>query len=135
MKAIVGLFILLAGLGVIVALYAVIGLLVVPIVRKAKESWTKEDGRVGLPAVLLVLVVLVVILLAASCAKSTESFRDAPRGATNDSAADILNFPDGFSNVAAKCDGTARIYVAFKADANRAAITAVPNHPKCGGTR
>lgn len=30
---------------------------------------------------------------------------DAPVGVRDDSAADVLNFPDGYGNVAMKCDG------------------------------
>ena len=70
------------------------------------------------------------------CMKATEPYRDAPRGTTNSGPADVLTFPDGFSNIAAKCDGTTRVYVAFHGDANRSAIAAVPNAPQCaGGTR
>lgn len=38
---------------------------------------------------------------------------DAPVGPTDDSPAQIINFPDGFGNVAIKCDGHGhRLYVA-----------------------
>lgn len=83
----------------------------------------------------LALAVAVTGGTAASCGKATEPYRDAPTGERNSGPADVLTFPDGFSNVAAKCDGTTRVYVAFKADQNRAAIAAVPNAPQCGGAR
>lgn len=65
--------------------------------------------------------------------KATEPLKDAPTGARNQDPADIMSFPDGFSNVATKCDGPNRVYVAFKGDENRAAIAVVPNDPRCSG--
>ncbi|HJS83721.1 MAG TPA: hypothetical protein VJ742_12905 [Nitrososphaera sp.] len=65
--------------------------------------------------------------------KSTEQFRDAGRGETNDQPADIITMPDGFSNLASKCDGPNRVYVAFKADQNRAALAVVKDDPRCSG--
>ena len=75
--------------------------------------------------------VALVLMGVAGCSKYTEPYRDAPRGATNTSPADVMTFPDGFSNVAAKCDGPNRVYVAFKADDNRAAIAVAVNDPRC----
>jgi len=81
---------------------------------------------------LLIPAAAVAALALAGCSdKATEQFNDAPRGDTNDAAADILSFPDGFSNVATKCDNGNRVYVAFKGDHNRAAIAVVPNDPTC----
>jgi hypothetical protein len=78
------------------------------------------------------VVAAMAVTLAAGCTdKATEQFRDAPRATSDNSPADIITFPDGFSNLAAKCDGTTRIYVAFKGDANRAAIAVSANHPAC----
>lgn len=74
-------------------------------------------------------------LLGSACSqKAQEQFKDAPRGARNDDPADILTFPDGFSNVSAKCDGTTRVYTVFHGDDNRASIAVSPNHPACGGS-
>lgn len=75
----------------------------------------------------------VAVALAGCTDKGTEPFKDAPRGAANDAPADIINFPDGFSNVATKCDGPNRVYVAYKGDENRAAMAVVPNDPTCAG--
>lgn len=65
--------------------------------------------------------------------KVNEPFKDAPRAATNSGAADIVTMPDGFSNVAAKCDGPNRVYVAFHKNSPYAAITVVANDPRCTG--
>lgn len=81
----------------------------------------------------IVALVIVVLVLAGCGDKSTEPFRDAPRGDTNSDAADTITFPDGFSNVAAKCDGTTRVYSGFKGDENRSAIAVSPDHPACTG--
>jgi len=80
----------------------------------------------------LLLAVGLSALVITSCSEKTrEPFRDAPQGARNDTPADIIEMPDGFSNVSTKCDHGNRIYVAFKGDANRAAIAVVPNAPEC----
>lgn len=71
------------------------------------------------------------LLLTAGCSKFTEPYKDAPRGSTNAGPADTITMPDGFSNIAAKCDGPNRVYVAYKGDANRAAVAVVPNDPRC----
>jgi len=65
------------------------------------------------------------------CGKATEQFKDAPVSSHDDSAATVLNFPDGFSNVATKCDGPNRVYVIFHNDKPYGAISVVPNDPRC----
>jgi hypothetical protein len=81
-----------------------------------------------------IALALVSLLFVTSCAgmdKATEQYKDAPRGKADNSAADTINFPDGFSNVAVKCDGPNRVYVAFKGNDNRAAIAVVGNDDRC----
>lgn len=64
--------------------------------------------------------------------KTQEPFRDAPTAQErNTSPAIVIEMPDGFSNVAGKCDGPNYLYVAFKGDMNRASIAVVPNDPRC----
>ena len=82
----------------------------------------------------LTLLVLGLLLLT-GCAKSQEPFKDAKRGATNSSPADTIEMPDGFSNVATKCDHGNRIYVIFKSDSSYGSVAVVPNAPDCGGTQ
>lgn len=65
--------------------------------------------------------------------KQREWMKDSPIAARDNTPADVFNMPDGFSNFAAKCEGPNRVYVAFKGDANRAAIAVVPNDPRCVG--
>ena len=74
----------------------------------------------------------IVALTASGCSqKAREAFRDAPRAATNNEPADVVTMPDGFSNLATKCDHGNRVYVAFKGDQNRAAVAVVAEDPTC----
>ena len=66
-----------------------------------------------------------------ACGKYTEQFKDAKRGATNDSPADTITFPDGFSNAATKCDHGNRVYVLFHEDNEYGGIAVVPNAEDC----
>lgn len=78
------------------------------------------------------IVVALVLLGGCFTEKAKEPFRDAPQSKIrNTHASDIIEMPDGFSNLASKCDGPNRIYVAFKADANRASISVVKDDPRC----
>ncbi|GGQ11847.1 putative small lipoprotein YifL [Actinomadura coerulea] len=80
-------------------------------------------------------VAAVVALLASLTAcgdKVTEPFKDAPRSSTtNREAADIIEMPDGFSNLSTKCDHGNRVYVVYKGDDNRAALAVVSQDPTC----
>lgn len=81
----------------------------------------------------LMAVLLVAVLALSSCSwgKTSEPYKDAKRGKTNDSPADTLTFPDGFSNVATKCDNGNRVYVIFKGDNAYGSIAVVPDDPTC----
>ncbi len=71
---------------------------------------------------------------AAGCNGFTEPFKDAPRsGVDNGQPADLIRFPDGFSNAATKCDHGNRIYVAYHGENPYAAIAVVANDPTCAG--
>lgn len=73
-----------------------------------------------------------VVLAVAGCSKTTETFNDAPINSKNDLPADVYSMPDGFSNVASKCDGKGhRIFVAYHGDSAYAAI-AVIDDVACG---
>lgn len=84
-------------------------------------------------AAVVILGVLLVVLSSCSTSfdKLTEKYKDAPRGQVNDNPADVMTFPDGFSNVSAKCDGTTRVYVVFKGDKTYGSVAVSPNHPAC----
>lgn len=77
-------------------------------------------------------VIGVSVAVFAACGdKGVEQFKDADRGATNSGAADTITFPDGFSNVATKCDNGNRVYVLFKGDLAYGSIAVVPKDPTC----
>lgn len=75
-----------------------------------------------------------VALLLSSCAqKAQEPFKDAPVSQHNDDPAAVINMPDGFSNVASKCDGPNRVYVVFHGDSKYGTVAVAPNDPRCSG--
>jgi hypothetical protein len=79
----------------------------------------------------VLLGLLTIAALLGGCSKAVERFQDAPRAATNTSPADVITMPDGFSNVAAKCDGPNRVYVVFHSDSAYGSVAVAPNDPRC----
>lgn len=71
------------------------------------------------------------MLSLSACGKVMEPFQDAERGAQNTAPADTVNFPDGFSNVATKCDNGNRVYVLYHGNEAYGAVSVVPNDPTC----
>lgn len=66
------------------------------------------------------------------CAKLTEPYNDAPIKSKDDTPAEVYSFPDGFSNVASKCDKYGnRIYVIYHGDSPYGGLNVVPNDPSC----
>lgn len=63
--------------------------------------------------------------------KVTEPWQDAPRSGTNNGPATVVTMPDGFNNVAGKCDGTNMVYVIYHGDSAYGAVSVVPNDPRC----
>jgi hypothetical protein len=71
------------------------------------------------------------VLLLAGCSKFTEPYNDAPVSSKDDSTAEVYSMPDGFSNVASKCDKHGhRIFVAYHGDSPYGAIAAIDD-PSC----
>lgn len=87
-----------------------------------------------------VLVASVVGLTLTACGdKALEQFQDAPIG-TRDAGtpADIVNMPDGYANLATKCNNGNRVYVATTGQTQgeggaARAIAVVANDPTCAG--
>jgi hypothetical protein len=79
-------------------------------------------------------VLVLAAALLAGCGKITEPYNDAPVRSQNKQPAEVLNMPDGFSNVATKCDHGNRVYVAFHGDSAYGAVAVVANDPSCAGT-
>lgn len=82
---------------------------------------------------ILLALLLALGLGATACgAKFTEPFKDAPRSRVdNGDPADLIRFPDGFSNAATKCDHGNRVYVAYHGDSPYAAVAVVAGDPTC----
>lgn len=80
----------------------------------------------------LIAAVAATALVLASCSdKQTERFKDAPRGEYDRTPANVLAFPDGFSNVAYKCEGPNRVYVVFHNNAAYGSVAVVKDDPRC----
>lgn len=83
-------------------------------------------------------IAIITTLIAGTLALSAcgESTQDANTGDRNVGPADIINMPDGFSNVAHKCDGPNMVYVIYHgASGNVSAygsVAVVANDPRCG---
>jgi hypothetical protein len=79
-----------------------------------------------------VLAVVGIATAATGCSQKTKEVgRDAPVSSHDDKPARILNMPDGFSNVSAKCDGPNMVYVVFHSDSPYGSVDVVPNDPRC----
>ncbi|MGW1547506.1 hypothetical protein [Streptomyces sp. NPDC002346] len=84
----------------------------------------------------LATLALIGALSLTGCASLTEPFNDAPVSRKDDSPAVIYSMPDGFANVAAKCDGNGfRIFTTRGADSGGGKAVAVVADPKCNGAR
>lgn len=81
----------------------------------------------------IAMVTFVSLQVAGACSeKQREPFRDAATTKErNSDPATVIEFPDGFSNAASKCDHGNRLYSAYKGDANRTALAVVPQDPTC----
>jgi hypothetical protein len=75
---------------------------------------------------------LLTVTALGGCSKLTEQFRDAPRSSVvNSQPADVIEMPDGFNNVATKCDHGNRIYISFHGDGSYGFGFAVKDDPTC----
>ena len=64
--------------------------------------------------------------------KATQPWQDAPRsGVKNTDPADIIEMPDGFNNLATKCDHGNRLYVSYHGDKAYGFVATVPQDPTC----
>lgn len=67
--------------------------------------------------------------------KYSQPYNDAPRSRVlNNTPADVVTLPDGFSNLATKCDHGNRIYVAFHGNRGYASLAVVAHDASCGVT-
>ena len=81
---------------------------------------------------IVVLAVVACLLLVGCGQKTKERRRDAPTTKRRNVApAEIIEMPDGFSNLAHKCDGPNMVYVTYHGDGSYAAVSVVPNDKRC----
>lgn len=77
--------------------------------------------------------VALVILSSTGCARITEEWNDAPIERKDDSPAIVYSMPDGFANVASKCDGFGhRFFTTKGSDAGGGKAVSVIADPLCG---
>ncbi|MBC6458820.1 hypothetical protein [Actinomadura sp. HBU206391] len=82
--------------------------------------------------ILIVAVPLVLALSACSGFSNERGWGDAPVSKRDDSAAEVINYPNQFGNVAHKCDGHGhRVYVVTHAKSDVAPV--VVTDPSCPG--
>jgi hypothetical protein len=92
----------------------------------------RRNAAALLALFMLGLAALLVILLPTACSgKQLEQYNDAPVGVQNTGPADVINMPDGFSNVATKCDHGNRVYVIFHNDKPYGSVAVVAKDPTC----
>ena len=89
--------------------------------------------RLQLTISAVVFACIIAALALAGCGnKFTQPFQDAPRtGVVNSQPADIIDMPDGFNNVATKCDHGNRLYVSYHGDGSYGFIATVAHDPTC----
>lgn len=88
-------------------------------------------NKVKIAAVSTASVVSALLLVTGCGNKANESSQDSGINARDTSGAEILNFPDGFTNVATKCSHGDRVFVAFHNDGSYASIAVVGQDPTC----
>lgn len=65
-------------------------------------------------------------------AKAREPFKDAPTtGSRNTAPATVIEMPDGFNNLATKCDNGNRVYVTFHGDSPYGSVSVVKDAEGC----
>jgi hypothetical protein len=84
----------------------------------------------------LAIVSTALLTLTLSTAADCETHGDADKGKVDNAPADVIQFPDGFRNVAHKCDGPNMVYSASSGvdDSLPAAVAVVANDPRCTAT-
>lgn len=80
---------------------------------------------------LVAVAVLATAMAGCSNYKTHKGIKDAPHDKGDNKIAHIVNMPDGYANIARKCDGPNGIYVTTR----EAPPVVVVNDPNCGGQR
>jgi hypothetical protein len=84
------------------------------------------------------IIILVALLLVIGLAACGDTKSDSDAGEVNKGSADVLAYPDGFRNVAHKCDGPNMVYSASRGgdgEGAGGAVAVAPNDPRCKGVQ
>lgn len=76
------------------------------------------------------LLVVAALALGACSAKSQEQFKDSGTGTRDRTPAEVIEMPDGFSNIATKCVGDIRYTVVFHNNDKYGSVSTVVD-PAC----
>lgn len=74
------------------------------------------------------------LALLTGCSSLTEPFNDAPISKKDDTPAEVYSMPDGFANVASKCDRHGNRIYTTRTDGGEA-MAVVPQDPSCKAAR
>lgn len=89
-------------------------------------------NRIRTAVVALVAVAVLFGLTACFGNKATQPWNDSPRtSVVNSTPADVIAMPDGFNNLATKCDHGNRIYVSYHSDGSYGFAFGIANDPTC----
>lgn len=96
-------------------------------------SRIRKDPYLGGVMLMLFIAAAIITLgfTLTACGKAAEPYQDAGVGDRNTGNADVINMPDGFSNVSTKCDHGNRIYVVFHGDSAYGSVAVVAKDPTC----
>lgn len=89
------------------------------------------NKRVILRTAIIGCTILVVLVGCRPFDKAVEPFNDAKISGENKGPAEIVSMPDGFSNVATKCDHGNRLYVIYHMDSPYGSVAVVAKDPTC----
>lgn len=92
-----------------------------------------NKGRIITAAIAMTVILTGSFGLSACSGKALEPFNDADVSNQNKGPAEVINMPDGFSNVATKCDHGNRVYVVFHSNSAYGSVAVVANDPSCVG--
>lgn len=75
------------------------------------------------------------VLMLTGCAKLTEPWNDAPIERKYDNPAEVYSMPDGYANIASKCDAHGHRMFSTREGTNGGGkvVAVVPNDPSCKG--
>lgn len=95
----------------------------------------KDKTKLRLKIAGVVTAAGVAVTGVAGCASMTEPWNDAPIERKYDNPAEVYSMPDGFANIASKCDAHGHRMFSTRegAQGGGKVVAVVPNDPSCKG--